>query len=311
VSEKRGTREWVVLVSLVLVAATFSVLTPGVLLAVPFALITLALPPRRPVALATAVAVLALMMSSHGEGSLWYFERGWALLLGAWFVFFVLALPLAGFVTRALGAVASSAATVGIFLAFNEDGFGRLDYAVTDRLRTVASDAATALSGLMKNSNGGGADMPSNMLKAADMQAHLFPAMVGLASLAALGAGWWVFRRLAASDHQPLRPLREFRFSDHLVWVFVLGAVLLLLPDDELTRRAGSNLVTFMAALYALRGVAVLVVIGGSPGPIGVVVGAVLCVILYPLVVAATILVGLTDTWLDIRAKRPALPSGS
>ncbi|HEX6694857.1 MAG TPA: DUF2232 domain-containing protein [Longimicrobiales bacterium] len=307
-SERRGAREWVALVGLVLIAATFSVLSPGVLLAVPFALIALAFPPRRPLTVVMAVGLLALILSAHGGDGLWYFERGWALLLGAWFVAFVMLLPRAGFVNRAVAAVAASAATAAAFLALRRDGFAQLDHAVTERLRTVAGDAALAMSNVLRNS-AGSSDMPSNMMKAAEMQAHLFPAMIGLASLASLGAGWWVFRRVTVSDEQPLRPLREFRFSDHLVWVLLIGAALLLLPVDELARRAGSNLVTFMAALYALRGIAVLVVIGGSPGPLGVVIGAVLCVVLYPLVVTATILVGLTDTWLDIRSKRPILPT--
>jgi hypothetical protein len=34
------------------------------------------------------------------------------------------------------------------------------------------------------------------------------------------------------------------------------------------------------------------------------VLGALLVVFLYPLVMAATFLVGLSDTWLDIRARR-------
>ena len=61
---------------------------------------------------------------------------------------------------------------------------------------------------------------------------------------------------------------------------------------------------TFMAVLYALRGAAVLVVIRGVPGPLGMVVGALLVVFMYPLVMATTFIVGLSDTWLDIRARR-------
>jgi hypothetical protein len=143
----------------------------------------------------------------------------------------------------------------------------------------------------------------------AQLQVLVFPAMMAIASLAALGAGWWLYRRLAAADRQPLRPLREFRFSDHLVWLLVIGATLLvILPANAIAHRTGWNLVTFMVALYALRGLAVFVVIGGTPGVFGMLVGAVLFVVLYPLVLAATILVGLSDTWLDIRAKRPIAP---
>jgi hypothetical protein len=50
---------------------------------------------------------------------MWYFERGWALLLGAWFVVMVVVLPRRGFLTRALGAVGATTATAAIFLAVN------------------------------------------------------------------------------------------------------------------------------------------------------------------------------------------------
>jgi hypothetical protein len=37
-------------------------------------------------------------------------------------------------------------------------------------------------------------------------------------------------------------------------------------------------------------------------------IGGVLFLLLYPLVMATTVLVGVTDTWLDIRARRAAAP---
>jgi hypothetical protein len=58
--------------------------------------------------------------------------------------------------------------------------------------------------------------------------------------------------------------------------------------------------------LYALRGAAVLLVIGGASGPLAVVVGMLLVLFLTPFVMATTFLVGLSDTWLDIRARRRA-----
>jgi hypothetical protein len=65
-----------------------------------------------------------------------------------------------------------------------------------------------------------------------------------------------------------------------------------------------------MAVLYALRGLAVLAVIGSAPGPLGLVLGVVLFVFMYPFVMAAAFLVGLSDTWLDIRSRRqgPSAP---
>lgn len=306
VTPPRNKREWMALVGLVLVAATFSVLAPGILLAVPFALLALALPPRRSLVQITGVLLLALILSAKGSDSMWYFERGWTLLLGSWFVVFVLLMPRSGFVGRALSALAASAATAAVFLTVNRGAFARLDGEITRRLTDTAKATVASLTELFKDKNPEAIPaMSANMYKVAELQVLVFPAMLAIASLAALGAAWWVFRRLAASDQQPLRPLREFRFSDHLVWLLIAGAALMLVQTGALAQRTGSNLVLFMVALYALRGLAVFVVIGGAPGPFGMLVGAVLFVFLYPLVMTATILVGVIDTWLDIRAKRP------
>ena len=310
--KRRNAREWFTLVGLVLTAVTLSVLAPGILLAVPFALLAIVLPPRRPVVQITGVVLLVLVLSARGTGTFWYFERGWTILLGLWFVVFVNVLPRAGFISRALAAIGASAATSGAFLALG-GRFGRLDGEVAQRLKEAAKLSIDSLGQMLKTKDGESVpNMAENMYRVAEMQTMLFPALLALASLAALGAAWWMFRRMAASDEQPLRPLREFRFSDHLVWLLVIGAVLLLIPDQlgatAAANRTGSNLVLFMAALYALRGLAVLVVIAGAPGPLGMVIGAVLFVLLYPIMMAATMIVGLIDTWLDIRAKRPIAP---
>jgi hypothetical protein len=59
-----------------------------------------------------------------------------------------------------------------------------------------------------------------------------------------------------------------------------------------------------MAALYALRGFAVMVWLFGTPGLLGLVFGAIVFVLLYPIVMATTLMVGVTDTWLDLRARQ-------
>jgi hypothetical protein len=78
----------------------------------------------------------------------------------------------------------------------------------------------------------------------------------------------------------------------------------MILPLENVASRAGANLLTFMAALYAVRGLAVLLTLFGSPSLFGALLGALLLVMLYPIVMATTLMVGLTDTWLDLRARR-------
>jgi hypothetical protein len=287
-----------------------SVVQPALLIFVPLALLLLALPPRPPVLVAVAAAILLLAFGGGlVDETLWYFERGWALMLGGWFVVMAVALPERGFLSRALGALLATSASVGLLFATTRGGWDRLDHAVAEQLRSGAASAAAAWS-RVAGADRMTEDMTRAVQAAAELQIKLYPALLALASLAALGVAWWAFGRLARRDPVPLRPLREFRFRDDLVWVLIAGIVLLALPLGALATRAGENLLTFMAVLYALRGLAVLAVIGSAPGPLAVVLGVLLLLLLYPIAMAAAFLVGLSDTWLDIRSRRqrPAAP---
>jgi hypothetical protein len=307
---RRAGRGWGRIAGLVLVVMVLSVVQPMLLIFVPLSLLLLGLPPRPPALVAFSLVILWL---AFGQGvvdeTLWYFERGWALLLGAWFVVAVVALPGRGFLARGLAALFATSASAGALLAVNRGGWDRLDHAVAEQLRGGAANAVavwTRAVGLDRVSE----EMTRTVYAAAELQVKLYPAMLALASLAALGVAWWAFGRLARREAAPLAPLREFRFRDELVWVLIAAVTLLALPLGALATRAGENLLTFMAVLYALRGAAVLVVIGGVPGPLGLVFGTLLLVFMYPLVMAATFLVGLSDTWLDIRSRRqkPSAP---
>jgi hypothetical protein len=311
VTPRGGPAGWGTIAALAVVAATLSAVNPGLLLVVPFALLVLALPPYRPLLLAAALTVVVLAFLGSGGGLVWFFERGWALVLAGWFVLAVTVLPRAAFIVRGLVAVAAAAVTAVPFLWLNRGAFGQLESALGGRLRSAAAQAAAAWQGL---SGGNGGDTGESaaggiadaIFRAADLQVLLFPALLGLASLAGLAVAWWGYRRLAWREAEPLRPLREFAFPNDLVWLLIAGVALVVLPGAEALGRAGLNVLTFMAGLYALRGAAVLMVIGGAPGPVGMLLGLLALLFLYPLVMATTVLVGLTDTWIDIRAKRQA-----
>jgi hypothetical protein len=305
-STPRG-RGWGVVAALALATLFLSVVQPALLMFVPMALLLIALPPRRPMLLAFGLFVCWLAFTGRpGTNALWYFERGWALMLGAWFVVMTVLVPRWTFLPRALGAIGSTVVTAAVFLVANRGGFAMLDGAVAAHLR---SKAAMVLS-VWQNSNAGatmgGVDMGRTLFQLADLQGRLFPALLALASLAGLGVAWWAFGRVGQGVAQPLARWREFRFRDELIWLLIVGAALLLLPLDQLATRAGENLLLFMAVLYALRGAAVLLVLGSASGPLGMVIGALLVLFLTPYVMATTFLVGLSDTWLDIRARRQA-----
>lgn len=302
-------RGWGRVLVLALATMLLSVVQPALLIFVPFALLAVALPPWRPLALALAGLILWLTFGGGiEERTMWYFERGWTLLLGSWFVLMVVVLPGRGFLPRALAAVFAAAATVGGFVAVNRSGWVELDAAVNAQMQRLAQDTVALYTRMFGDDPVVGR-MAEATTALAEFHAKLFPAMLALASLAALAVAWWAFGRLARDERTPLGPLREFRFADGMVWLLIAGIILLGLPLNTVATRIGENLLTFTAVLYALRGAAVLVMIGGVPGPLGLLLGSLLILFLAPYVMATTFVVGLSDTWLDIRARRQKPPA--
>jgi hypothetical protein len=299
-------RGWGVAILLALATAVLSVVSPALLIFVPLALLLVGLPPRRPVLLLAAAAVGAALFGRPEPDALWYLERGWALLVAAWFLALVAVWPAGRFLPRALAAVGAATLSAALLFAASRGGWSRTDWTIAQQLRSGAADVV-ALWGPGLAGAEWGAQLQSAIYRASEVQAAVYPALLALGSVAALGVAWWGYRRLALREPAPLGRFREFRFPDVLVWLLIAGLVLVLLPLGEAAVRAGSNLLTFMAALYALRGLAVLVVlVGAAPGVLALVLGALAILFLYPLVVAATLVVGLSDTWLDLRARRRA-----
>jgi len=291
-------RGWGRVLGLVLVTAAFSVVPSALLIFVPLSLMLIALPPRRPVWMLVGLGGVALLLGGSGTGALTDFGRGWSLIAGAWFVIAAAVLERSSFLGRGLVAVTGAFGSMAVFGLVMPGSVPGLDRAIRMRIQnglgTVMEIPALA-------SRPGLADA---LERGAELQGLLYPAMLALSSLAALAAAWWLFHRLAVRESDALRPLREFRFSDGLVWALIGGILLVLLPVDGLADRAGSNVLAFVALLYALRGVAVLLVVGGAPGPLGWVLVALVALLLYPIVMVAMFAVGLSDTWLDLRTRR-------
>jgi Predicted membrane protein (DUF2232) len=297
-------RGWLAVLALAVVT-TASAVRPALLIFVPLALLLLALPPRRPLMLGIGLLIVAMAAVGPPADSWWYAGRGWALLLGGWFLAAIALLPNARFLVRGLLAVAGSFASATLLFAASAASFASIDASVAQRLRAEAAESL-AVWGRMRFGPGVTEQLEASVYQVADWRALLFPGLLALASLAALAIAWWGYRRLSGGVERPFAPLREFRFPDPLVWLLIVAVALMVLPVSELAERAGSNLLTFMAALYALRGAAVLLVLGGATGPLGMVVAAALVLLLYPIVVITTVLVGVSDTWLDIRTRRAA-----
>lgn len=294
---------WPTVLGLTLVVLTFSVVHPLQLMMIPLAMLLVALPPRR-LSLLLFSAALVVLSFAGPRTSLWAVERGWALMLGAYFLAAVVLWPAWPFVQRALAALAAAVVT-GAGLIALVGGWPELDWMISSHYREVAE--------AMGRSWPGGLTNAEDVIElAASLPAQLFPAFIAVGSVAALAIAWWGYRRLARRD-AALGRLVEFRFPDVLVWVLIIGLALLAAPVADWAGRIGSNLVFFMGALYALRGLGVLVavVLGmvGAQVPVLLVL-SVLAVFLYPIVVAGMLLLGVTDTWLDLRSGKQVNDEG-
>ncbi len=275
------------------------------LIFVPLSLMLIALPPRRPAAMLAGAVVVPLLLLGPSGDLLADFGRGWALTLGAWFLVSCVVVRREGFFRRGIAALGAAVVTTAVFFGLHPHVFALLDTAIRADLNQGVQGVLTALGSRATPA------VRDAVQQSVALQATLYPSLLAIASLAALAVAWWAYRRIAMRDLDPLSPLRDFRFADGLVWLLIAGLVLTVLPLNQLAERAGSNLLAFMAALYALRGIAVLLVLGVAPGPMGVALAVLMTIVLTPLVVAATFVVGLTDTWLDIRTRRAAEPPGS
>lgn len=148
----------------------------------------------------------------------------------------------------------------------------------------------------------------------------VFPALLSLESLAALALAWATYHRFSrARLGAPLKPLREFRFNDQLVWGLIVGLTIMLLPTLTALSGVGKNLLVFFGALYALRGLGVLSWFM-APNSLGVTLGVGFVMLAAPIInffVAlgfimlgiAALALGLGDTWADWRSR--ARPTSS
>ena len=286
-------------VALVLGATLVSAIHPALLIALPLALLLVALPVARSPFRLVGVIILVLLFAEPATGALWYAERGWAIMLGAAFLGVVALRPGEAFLHRGLAAVAVTMLFGGAVLLVS-GAWTRVEWALTRRFRQASAFWTSRLEAANEPSL---ADMGATMERVADLEVMLYPALLALGSLAALAAAWWCYRRLVDRSGKALSRLREFSFEDHLVWILIAGALLLIVPLGEVAARIGANLAAFMAALYVLRGAAIVLALTGLTG-VGAFLLGMVSVLLLPLVAGAAMVIGLSDTWLDLRRRR-------
>ena len=247
-------------------------------------------------------------------------ERGWAVLLAAAFGFVSLLGPSARFFSRALvSLVVALALAALVFLATARPAATMTSVIATevDRRAAIAEqgwqmavnqpELKSALEATPPEQRGWEAEF-HNLLTTwpASEGDRFFPALLMIESLGALALAWALYHRLSrARIGQPLAQLRDFRFNDQLVWGVIVGVVFLVLPTLHEWRNVGANLTLFFGTLYAVRGTGVLAWFLRSvrPGPVTVLLVALLAGLLAPAIALGLGLIGLGDTWEDWRAK--------
>lgn len=282
--------------------------SPVALAGIPLALHLVVSRRRDPVALALAAGLLllAFLGLDGAQEPLWYAERAWALFVGGAFAALVELWPGRHTVVHGVVAVGVAFLAVGLYGLIEPGALAELDWWVDRRLASSTTAALGVLGEV------GGMPEEEAFVRILRGQRLLYPAALALASLAALALSRYVVERLSGRE-DALGPFREFRFSDHLVWVLVVGLGLFLVPAGDAVTRLAENALLFMGGLYLVRGVAVLFWVGaatvtsGWSAALWIAAG----VLLYPVAVVVALVLGLGDTWLDVRERLAVALDGS
>jgi len=289
---------------LLLAVAVLSPVSPFLLVSVPLAVLLLAFRSGRlsSALLAAGLAWLAFTPTAGSMTPLWYGERAWALVTAGAFVGATLLWPQARLALRSIAAVASGFVVFGVFGLVRSGALAKLDWWMASELRWTSRVVASWLMGAEADSFLGA--ISTRLGEMVELQVSLYPSLLGLATLAALGVAWSVSVRLAGSEGA-VGPLREFGFSDHFIWVAIGGLMLFLLPIGQLASRIGQNALAFMGGLYVLRGVAVLawIVPAAAVSSWAALFLTMAALLFYPILVGFALVLGVSDTWLHLRRR--------
>ena len=305
-STTRPERTWLRAAALMLVIVGLAVVSSGALVAVPFLVLATVFGARRFPTVVAAVLAVIVTLGATARGGMWYLERGWTIILAGFFVVLTMRWPGSRFFPRALGALVGTFALVAVLMVLRPGSWGMVDWFVTEGVMKSVSLAMNLVSAWDPD-----VEIPAAMVNTAfemaALQGRLFPALLGLSSLAALGVAWWTYVRLSAGSDQGLGPLQDFRFNDHFVWLLLVGLAFIVLGLGDAWTRAGTNAVVFMGGLYAVRGAAVVLFFNGGISLFGFLVMVLGMLVFAPLLTMSALVIGVGDTWLDLRAKAEAL----
>lgn len=144
-----------------------------------------------------------------------------------------------------------------------------------------------------------------------ELAVKLFPGLTTLAAGAGLLVAWAVYQRVALRPMGgPVPPFTGFRGSDHLLWGLVAPLALLISPAGDVLDLVAINALLVFGTIYAIRGAAILTWFMRSKSPLGSVglgLMAVAALFVLPIAGSGLLLLGIVDTWIDIR-RRPVPP---
>jgi hypothetical protein len=284
----------------VLVLAGFLLFAPPMFLFGPLAALLLVSRPatlREWVWLLGAVSWSALwLMHAGGLGA--QFARSAAVLVSGCFLALTLWRP-SNRMCRALTATGGAALALMVWMVGLGVRWAAVRAAVQEEMEVFQTAMRRALSDSPNWS-----EMSRQVSLMADTVSLLYPGLLALAAIAGMRLAWAWYHRIADRPvGAPPVPFPAFGFNDQLIWGWVVGLGLALVPMPGWAPVAGANILLVWGALYATRGLAVMAYFGRRTPPAVLVALAMVTVVLLPFILGGLTIVGLADTWLDFRRR--------
>jgi hypothetical protein len=286
----------------VLLLLGYLLLAPPVLLLGPLAgLLLLARPAslREWLWLIVSVAGSAIWLDQAG-GLASQFTRAGAVLITGTFLALTVWRP-SGKFSRVLATTGIAGVALVLWMWHLGLGWNEVQRAVERDLWSYNQDVLARLGEATQSYPQGFLDQMGEMVRTIGA---FYPALLTLACIGGLRLAWTWHHRIA---RRPIGPpparFTEFVFSDQLVWGWVVGLALCLLPLPQFGQEVGANLLLVWSVLYAVRGLAVF--FAGSRRVPGAVLATLTLVAMFllPFVLGGLTLLGLADTWLDFRRR--------
>lgn len=225
-------------------------------------------------AIVWVAAAVAVVLPQPATGTAFFnLARGWSLLLAGAFGLVCLCVPRQPLFTRAMVALTATLALAGVMSLLGPVSWTQASAVIGREYARRNAETMSMLNTFLASRPADWQKLVDKVPQLAAVPAEtdkelgqlanagrmLFPALLALESLAGLALAWATYHRLGRTRlGAPLRPLREFRFNDQLVWGLIVGLTVLVLPTLAGARGVGGNLLLFFGALYAVRGLGVL-----------------------------------------------------